>query len=486
MSVYHVSNFIGGMNEVVSPLLISENQAKQLIDADVQSGKIKSVKAPLKLDYNSPSDLLHYGNRNRSVVKWYDRYYWSDNVKMTYGGNIENLGIPFPSALPSVEKEISPSGLTGIYKYAITFVNKNGWESAPGLSGNYYTEVELQGQFARLGLPEKPEGIAYIKIYRTMENGADFYCVGETEESEFFDTMDDITASMQNVLDTFEDFPPPSGGKYLTEAGGVFFLAVGSNLYFSKLSNPHAWSPLNFLGVDDTITGISPEFQGVLVFTGNNTYRIVGADDAATITKNIIPGNQGCINNRTISQLANFPVWLSNDGICIWDGSNIAIVSMRIMNTYRLSVKCAVSANDVYYLFTDDGAICFDHRNDGIFYKLSTTCDYAWYDGNTDNLYLQKSDGIYLFGGGETQNYLYVSPDIGGNDLTYKKIQEIIVSAEGPFNITVTADNRSICSIAVKNSGRHRIKMPYSTTARTLNLKIVGSVGLNEISVLYN
>lgn len=487
MAVYHVSNFAGGMNEIIHPGLLTDNQARLLLDADVISGKIQAAKHPLKTIFSSPLDVLHFGNRNRSVVKWYDRYYWSDNVALTYSGNAEALGVPYPEEMPKIVKEKYEPGLTGIYKYAITFVNKNGWESAPGTPSNYYIETELAGEYARLTLPVFPKGIEYAKIYRTIAEGAEFLYVGELHDSNgmFIDRMDDITASMQSALNTFDDFPPPKNGRYLTEAGSVFFLAVGSNLYYSQAGNPHAWPKTNFIGMGDVITGICAEFQGVLVFTQNNTCRVIGADTPETITKIGIPGNQGCVNYRSIATLANCPIWLSNDGICIWDGNNISIISMRIMDTHRLPLKCAVSANDVYYLFGDKGTICYDRRNGGIFYRLSETCDYAWYDGNTDRLYIQKEDGIYIFGEGGEKSYTYISPDIGGSDLVYKKIIEVIVNAEGAFTLTVTGDGNSICSIAVNSKGRHRIKMPHATTARNISLKVIGTGGLNEISLLY-
>jgi hypothetical protein len=488
MSIYHVSNFADGMNEVIAPQLLAETQAQLLLDANVISGKIRAVPQGELTEFDSPLDLLHYGNSSRSVVKWYDRYYWSDNEKLTYGGNIENLGVPYPDDLLQFRKEKDPQGFTGKYKYAVTFVNKNGWESAPGKLDEYYVEIELIGEHAILFCPDFPKGIKYAKIYRTMDNGADFFCIGEVEESggSFIDRMDDITASMQERLNTFEDLPPPANGKFLTEAGGVFFLAVGSNLYFSKLGNPHAWSPLNFIGIGDVITGICAEFQGVLVFTQNSTCRVIGADVPESITKIDIPSQQGCVNYKTISHLANFPVWLSNDGICIWDGSNITIASMRIMNTYKLSVRCAASANDVYYLFCDDGAICYDRRNGGIFYRLSTICDYAWYDGNSDNLYLQDSDGIRIWGRGKAKTYTYISPAIGGNELTYKKFREVIINSEGKFFFNLLVDGRSVCTVVEPRAGLHRLKLPYSTTAESVCLRIEGETGLNELSVIYN
>jgi hypothetical protein len=286
-------------------------------------------------------------------------------------------------------------------------------------------------------------------------------------------------------LTSVDNYPPPDRGKYLCESGGVFFLAVDSTLYFSAVGNPHAWPQLNFIGMDDIITGIAPEFQGVLVFTRNNTYRIVGADNAATLTKTILPGNQGCVNNNSISQISNAPVWLSNDGICLWNGESINVISRRIMNTERLQVICAVNANDCYYLFLQNGAIVYDHCNGNIFSRLDFTCNYAWYDGDADAFYLQKNDGIYIWGQGEKGTYIYKSPYIGMPESEHFFYKEVIVTTEGTATVTFSVEDHSVFSIALKESGKHRLRVPYNTLGRYAQCKVAGKGTLIELSVLY-
>lgn len=496
MSVFTVNQFTGGMNDCIHPGLLDEKTAQLLIDTEIDNGKIKAIKMPEQLIITNPEMFNHFGTRNRNVVKWYERYYWSQNNKNTmpyYGGNKESyLGIPYPLIQPTLTTgtpEAGEKGLTGDYRYCMTYVNVNGWESACGALGDYWKEITLSNNTVTVTDPGSwPDDISYIKVYRTTDKGADFYHIGNitTEGGTLKDaSTSDIDLVFLSPLTAMNNYPAPEGGKYLTENGGVFYLAVGDRLYFSVVGNPHGWHPLQWIGIGDTITGITPEFQGVLVFTRNNTYRITGAENIATVTKVLIPGNQGCINYRTIAHVSNAPIWLSNDGLCLWDGQSIQIISNKVLKTTALQVQYAVSANDAYILFLLSGAIVFDKRNGGVFRKLSFTCEYAWYDSKTDKLYLQKNGNLYEFGTGIKTEWTYVSPYIGGSDLALKRFDEILFTCSAVSKLSVYIEGVKKHEISIQNSGRQRIKLPLSTIGRYVHIQLQSKGELSELAVTY-
>ena len=490
MASFFTTDFSGGMNEITDPALLEKNTAALLVNADTVNGKIVSIKKP-SVYAEKPEDLRHYGRLDRSVVKLYERTYWSNNDAVNapyYGGAEENyLGIPFPDYKSNVKIEKVSGKLDGNFKYCVTFVNVNGWESAPGSLTDYEQAVTLEQQTAKVTVTWSDERVSYAKIYRTQKDGADFYCVGEVEKSgsSFTDETDDYILVGLEALSSTDNYPPPDKGKYLCESGNVFFLAVGSKVYFSAPGNPHAWPTLNYIGVDDVITGIVPEFQGVLVFTMNNTYRITGAEDIQTLTKTMVPGNQGCIQYRTAVQVSNYPIWLSNDGICMWNGESITIVSQQVMNTYRIQPRFAVSANDCYYLFKEEGAIVFDLRNGGKFHKLDFTCDYAWYDADADNFYLQNDKGILLWGAGESAVYSYLSPYIGIPESAHTRFREIVLVIDGNATVSIYDEYKKICTAYLGQSGQHRIKLPYNILCRYVQIKVDGTGSLREIGAVY-
>lgn len=491
MAVFFCNSFSAGMNEVINPTLLNPQTAALLINADITSGKLKSIKSPYKLSANDPEDLNHFGNINRSVVKLYERTYWSQNDAIEapyYGGDQENfLGVPYPDYSKNVVFTKVEGTLTGDYKYCVVFVSSNGWESAPGSITDYEREISLASQSVKITVSWDSDVVSYAKIYRTADHGADFYLAGEVHNSggSITDNMDDNSLVNKESLTSIDNYPPPEGGKYLCEFGGIFFLAVGSTLWFSAQGNPHAWPLLNFVGFDDIITGIAPEFQGVLVYTLNNTYRITGAENLETVTKVLLPGNQGCVKYNTIAQVSNSPVWLSNDGICLWNGESINVISKQIINTTRLQAVCSVSANDCYYLFLEDGAIVFDHRHGDVFLRLGFSCNYSWYDAPNDALYLQRSDGIYEYGRGSLAQYQYKSGYIGVPESQYIYLQELDLYIDGEANVKLCTDEKTVFEIDLPVSGRYRLKAPYNTLARYAQIVITGYGELKEITLFY-
>lgn len=487
------------MNDWIHPGLLDEHYAARLVNAEVSSGKIVPIRRPSSLPNNDPVSYGHYGTRDRSLVKWHGRHYWSDNTATTsgfYGGDKENyLGIPYPEysgdgqnvAVEASEPGPDETGLTGDFKYCVCFVNENGWEGAPGSLDEYEVSISLAGKFARLTVSWTDDRVHHAKIYRTIDKGADFYCVGEVAASgdSFTDKATDELAQFMNPLGTMDNYPPPDRGKYLCENDGVFFLAVDSSLHFSLQGNPHAWPSLQFISFDDTITGIVPEFQGVLVFTANNVYRVIGASSPETITKMYIPGNHGCINFRSIAVLNNAPVWLSNDGICLWDGSSIAVKSHRVVKTDGLVVKYAVSASDCYFLFLNSGGIVYDQKNGGIFYKLDFTCDYAWYDGSTGIMYLLVGNRLYRYGHGKSLKATYQSPNIGGAEAAIKVFRELVLNSSGSCSVSVSVDGEPVVGIDLPG-GRRRVKLPMNAIGKYLSVRIESSDDINELAVLYD
>ncbi len=498
MPSYAAVKFDGGMNDWLHPSLLADNVAGLLVNAEVDDGKISPLRRPEAMTVHDPESYGHFGTRDRSVIKWYDRFYWSDNTATAppwYGGNVENyLGIPYPVYFgPEADVEIASiapdegeAGLEGRYRYCVCFVNPNGWEGAPGSLEEYEIAGTLAGQWAEIIVTWDDTRIDYAKIYRTGNLGADFYCVGEIRASggALVDKTDDATLTMLNPLTSADNYPPPERGRYLCESGGVFFLAEGSRLWFSAQGNPHAWPPLNFIAVDDTITGMVPEFQGILVCTRNHAFRVVGAESPETVTKMYLPGNHGCSNFRSIASINNSPVWLSNDGICLWNGESVAVPSYRVIHTEFLQVKYAVSAHDKYYLFLVDGAIVFDRRNGDIFYRADFTCDYAWYDGDFDALYMLIDGRLYQYGRGHNLNFTYRSGHIGASELTVKIFEEAVVSCDGKAVLTVTLDDRELFTVELA-PGRRRVKFPRSAVGRYVTLKLKSNAALKEFAVIY-
>lgn len=491
MSIYGVDRFLG-MNEVLSPDLLDEKTgiSSLLENADVTTGKLCGARGDEELPSGDMTFYGHYGNRNRSVVSWYGRTYWSDNYTGGCGGHEEPLGVPFPAALPeltAMKTDDGESGLTGDYEYCICFVNMNGWESAPGEEGKYYSKISLNGKWCAVRAPEFPDGIRYAKVYRTADHGAEFHYVGDIETSggSLTDKTDDITLAMLDPLESLNNYPPPEKGKFLTEAGGVFYLAQRDRLYFSNVSDPHSWPRLNFLSFDTDITGILPEFQGVLVFTDNEAYRVVGADNPETIAKSQIPGHAGCPNWRTIGSIANMPVWVSNTGLQAWNGQTVKTLNWQVAKVQDVPVLCGIGTDEEYYLSVGDGVLIYDLRTGGTFRRLSAEYkfEYGWYDSDMNNVYVQRGGKLYCMNRGPRIPWHYRSALIGTPLMTQDYMELRLTSTEGcRVRFLVNGAERGAVNL---HRGKQKVKLPFRINGAGMQLDITGTGQLTAYALSY-
>jgi len=465
MTVLRVDNFAKGMNNYIGKSVLPVDIASNIVNAECSTGNLVPIKGTAYTGFDDPIKLDWHGTKDRSVAKWFNEYYWSDNVKLEYGGT-KALGITPPSSLLTITPVTGE--LEGNYKYCYTYV-MDGWESAPFTEGAtiWYTSIKLSKQTGSFTLPSSyPKTITHIRVYRTIAEDFTFYLIGEYDKTNegktITDTISDLDLGLHPVIDSLNNFPPPQKGKFLTENEGVFYLAIDNKLYMSQISNPHAWNRGNWVGVKDTITGIASTYQGILIFTNNSTTKLLGNTIATLFVQNV-PDTMGCPNWRTISKISNFPIWVSNDGICLFDGQNILLVSYQKI-TMPKQIICGETANDVYYLFHDTGVVCFDYRNNQSFRLLDIKCDYCWYDGIRNKFYLQLyNNEIHEFGAGENLTVYYESGWLSESELTYKNFRKLKVYSEGEVRIIFDVEDETIMDKYIKGNGWKQLFLPVST-----------------------
>lgn len=491
---WHAFAFTGGYNDALHPSLLDEKTASALVDAQTETGKLRPVMYDLNVGA-TPEELGHYGSQTRSTVKWYGRWYWSDNRSGVYGSQGDTgLGIPYPATQPTLAvASTSGEGLpAGTYKYCITYLNEHEWEGAPGSLTEWETSITLtEASAVRVTFPPTPEGVSWIRVWRTAAEGAEFHLVARlaASETDCVDELSDGLLVMGESLSSQDSYPPPEGGQYLTESGGVFFLAVNARsynrLYFSTLGNPHAWPTLNFIGVSDTITGIVPEFEGVLVFTRNGAIRVTGADSAETVVSQGIPGNQGCVAWQSIAQLDNLPVWLSGDGLCAWNGESVQVLSLGRVLLRGIVPVAAAAMDGAYYLFTTDGVIVYDSRNGGIFRRLSSVCDHAWYDTDRDCIYLTRGDATYQLNAGFLPRRLtYRTGHVGESELLARRFMELLARVGAETELTVLVDGREVLRHTLP-PGRSRLKLPDTAVGAYAEIELKGAGDIEELALAY-
>jgi len=130
-----LKNFSGGINTFVDAQLLSPEHAVDVLDAEVSNGSIaprptakKALPPTSKLVVNNPNGL-------RSVVKFGENTFWSDNDTEQLNSTLGYMGVPAPAAALSLADGYRGELLEGNYKYSTAFVTKDGVHSATHTGG---------------------------------------------------------------------------------------------------------------------------------------------------------------------------------------------------------------------------------------------------------------------------------------------------------------------------------------------------------------
>jgi hypothetical protein len=479
MGQLELNSFAKGLNNFLDPANIGTEFASDLMDVSLERGILQSTKGNRLTSFTDETELNHYGKANRSVAKQFGRHYWSINDALQapfYGGDSMDLGIQPPKELirlsvveaPVEEQEGTEEvyNLSGEYKYCYCYV-VNGYESAPAeYNKDYYTSATVKKGKVQLYFESIPSWVQQVKIFRTINNGAEFYSLtlldrNIVDGSTYEDNLADVDLLFGEPMECLNYLPPPDGGKYLIENQGAFFCAVDDKLYFSEIFNCHAWNPSNWISFDDNITGIVNEFQGLLVFTRNRVYKVVG-NDISTIEKMEIPTHQGCVNYRTCATLSNAPIWLSNDGLCMWDGQSVKLISYGICRIDNQPIF-GISGNDCYYLFGKNDVIVFDTTIGGVFYRLSAKATYGWYDADLDKVFYRNDTDIFILFGSNIDNDSFYSTGLLGSKLSKIEFRKLRVNSSNGYTVFIKdRKGRVFHKQTVEDIGTTEIFLPTS------------------------
>jgi hypothetical protein len=171
---------------------------------------------------------------------------------------------------------------------------------------------------------------------------------------------------------------------------------------------PYSWFYCDQEDTDDEITGMYGYRNSLLIFTGKCTFMWQeGMKDPVKISNDV-----GCIAPQTIREFEGRLIWLSKNGIVMYDGSKLQNLSAAKANSYILGLSkdyawkaCAAIFNRRYYIaapfggtVNNDTVLVYDFDLDEWTtrsYKIlnATThfyidCFYKYSDGAKETLYV--------------------------------------------------------------------------------------------------
>lgn len=461
--------FDGGLSTKIDSRLIKRNEGIICQNVNLETGVLKPLENMLFIQTVNGKHIYPYNdliisNQSEYDDRFYDTYgdrlYWSDNGYSDYGlrrydGTDIGIKAEAPQPFPIVNVPITLTQLSlygqlthsSTYTYAVTIVDELDIESSPVFlppitlsstnkpSIRFSVSKTLRNQYIPLGHS--------INIYRTGGDNPTFNLVAENVSPSNPLVIDGDTVTDPNFpagyyhyvdkiadidvprieLTTFENTPPPDNITMIVESKGTMFGAVGKKVHFSRSGAPEYWGLLDYITLDKECTGLGKFGDNILAFTRTSAYVISGFNrDNIVLTK--LPFNQGCINRHSIVNIDAYTVWASLNGICMFDGSTIQVLTKKTLawdefgrlgnlsyNDYNntthkwdsgdgFNIEYAVGYQDKYYGVYNNGVVILDLSN-GL--KVST-------------IYVENVVSVAI---NEEDNFLYVivSNDLGTYDV---------------------------------------------------------------------
>lgn len=247
------------------------------------------------------------------------------------------LGIPAPTAAPTVTTIGGGTGELATAYYVYAYVNDWGWESAP--SPPSVANIRKSDETATIsGFSAPPAGnygITTIRIYRTAtgSSGAtDFYYLRDIPIGTA-STTDDNRA-LGEVLGTTDWLPAPGvprGGAIggaeanlsnLTALWAGMLAGISGNRV--RICEPYvayAWpDEYGIVTPDAKPVALGVFGQQAIVLTTGRPMALSGSSPDS-MDERLLEMPQGCVSARSVVSMGNGVAWASEDGLC-WFGVN--------------------------------------------------------------------------------------------------------------------------------------------------------------------
>ena len=314
----------------------------------------------------------------------------------TYGGlsiyNNQGANIPFQYRIAYM-RDVSHSSETDPFLIEGPVSDESG-----SITLNSVTQsIELSG------VSGIPNDVTKVRVYRVGGDYARYYWLVDIDVSNNqIATYSDISLDVGSTAITpnLDTHPIPSKLSNIVNANGFFIGSKDSKIYVSEYGNPHSWPTSGEYDIDGEITAIADSQGEAVVFTDNVIYRVRGFNyDEMTLQS--IPQSQGVSNAKkySLTKYLGALYFISNDGLCEFDGSTIRVVSYGNFDKFpEINVPRGAFKDGVLYLFegstqsTNKGVKVDFRTGSPVFSRISQKASVrALYNRENDTLYVKDS-----------------------------------------------------------------------------------------------
>ena len=558
---YFKRDRFSGIAPGVAPRLLADQFGQTAENIDFESGRLVPTKV------NTDTVTLQNGAR-RSIYFYRDTNWleWSEDGVDVVSGPIPNdtnerlyftgddyprvgtaasmiagssgypavsyrLGVPAPSAAPSVAKSGTVAGdeTPETRAYVFTLVTDLGEEGPPSAASATIEVTSTEAVAVAMPTSSNPSGNYFFstaakkRIYRsnTGSSFTDFQFVAEVAftATSYSDTT--ASSALSEILPSGSWIGPPDDNTALYPDGPMLGLTAVGNGVMAGFSGkrfclsepflPHAW-PIDYrITLEEDIVDIAATGNGVVALTNGTPYFITGTDPAA-LTPVRIDLAQACVNKNSVVDMGEYVLYAAPDGLVAVAGASGEVVSRGLISvdqwnsSFHPTLIRAFRHEGTYVAFYNNGGSLggwvYDPRSSEAAFatiSVSTEVRGGFEDPKSGQLYVIEGNKIRKYRGGSSSNTLtfktkkFVTP-------SPVSMAWVSVHAEAyPVTVKVYADGTLISSYTLSESAgvytqatttpsgisngtlREPIMRLPAVVASEWEVEVSGAVTVNEI-----
>jgi hypothetical protein len=383
----------------------------------------------------------------------------------------------------SANDELAESLLVnGIVQYAITYYSTiTNSESKPVVSNEI---AVINGHVELTSIPTSSDPqVDEVRIYRIGGDLTVFTYVDSISNgtSDYTDTSSN-TELAGDLLESQDYDVAPRGLKFLTESYAMLFGALDDKLRFTPIGKPDAWPSTFFLDFPEAITGISKTSIGLLIHTLYKTYLVTGTGPTS-FAQQILSGDQGCLSHDSIQETKDTALWVSSDGICASDGSDVQVLTRNKLGKKHINVVNSVLYDQVYQVLNTDGEVLALDFDRSILKTFTYGVDYLVIA--EDVLYGHNDGFLYsLNTSNDSLSMTWRSPEFVGPAMTAPKIySSITFYSEGDITLSAYVDGELVGTQTESKTGLYQMKTASkSRRGSYISFEVTGTGKLRELA----
>ncbi|MBB67933.1 MAG: hypothetical protein CMP19_10420 [Rickettsiales bacterium] len=540
----HSVSAFRGMNNALSPRLISNEQAQKATNCIVRNGNLTPLKGndnvtPMPSIANNAKTIFLY--RGSHWFSWpldvdvvdspiaedqYDRaYYTGDGVprytnsSIATGAGVQpfannTLGLDYPDAFSaSVTYHDQSNDLNGrdpndfdsepesgylnletdddeTRFYVCTYVTDFGEESAPSVVSQ---ELNIFCEDDSVTLTFSDTGgfgtqkISRRRIYRsaTSSDVTQFFLVDELPVST--DTYTD-TKSVYELgaeLETEEYTKPPENMMGLiATSNGVVIGFVGNTVVPSEPYLPYAYPLAYRQTLQDKIVAMAEMSSGVVIATEDKPVIMQGTlPDSFTMT--VIDAALPCVSKRSMVDMGEAAIYASHEGLVSISQSGAQLITKDLLSedywqSFDPSTVQGYRYNEFYVGFYGGTAGFVFDLRRGDFFELDFYADAGYFDSANGTLYLMVDNELVKFDEGSVLNYEWVSKQFDINAITFS-CMKVFAPNLSATNVILHVDGEQLASIPLVGADPF-VRLPAFRGSR-LHIELSGSDEIESIAL---